>query len=72
MRVDRTELLDNLNTYGQHLVVSKDASAADLATGMGMALLALTELLKAGSPAAEQAGPSVDGGHAFKAKATRW
>jgi hypothetical protein len=70
--VDRSELLDNLKTYGQHLLVTHDAKPSDLATGMGMALLALAELLMAGSQAAMSPEPPADGGPGFKAKASRW
>lgn len=70
--MDRSELLDNLKTYGQHLLVTDDAKPSDLASGMGMALLALAELLKVDSHAAVSPEPPAEGGQAFKAKASRW
>jgi hypothetical protein len=70
--VDRSELLDNLKTYGQHLLVTKEAKPGDLASGMGMALLALVELLKAESHAAVSPEPPAEGSQPFKAKASRW
>jgi hypothetical protein len=68
--MDRGKLLGDLEALGARLVAGKDTSAVDLAAGMGMALLALAELLKLETQAEPQSGPAASTG--FKAKSSRW
>jgi hypothetical protein len=72
--MDKAKLLGDLESLGERLIVAKYASADDMATGMGTALLALAELLRAEPQAAVQAqappAPGSDAG--FKAKSSRW
>lgn len=70
--MDRIELLNKLDAFGQHLLGTRTATSDDVATGVAMGLLALAELLKAGPHEVEQVGSAPDASTAFKAKANRW
>ena len=71
--MDTTELPETLSAFGQHLVEIKEASADDVATGVGMALLGLAELLKIARENVKHLDDKApDAGMTFKAKANRW
>ncbi|HEY1961489.1 MAG TPA: hypothetical protein VGG69_03640 [Rhizomicrobium sp.] len=74
--MDKAKLLGDLEALGERLIAAKYASADDMATGMGTALLALAELLKVEpqamipAPAEPASGNVANAG--FKAKSSRW
>ena len=65
--MDRLELIDNLNSYGRRLN-TESVAPEELAKGVGLALLALAELMR-GTPAEDALNPAPE---SFKAKASRW
>ena len=70
MLVDASDLLETLKLHGERLTRS-EPNSADIAKGLGLALLALEQLLRSGQAgsAAPAAGKPADG---FKSKASRW
>jgi hypothetical protein len=68
--METSELLQSLKSQGQRLI-GESARPDDLAKGMGLALLALEELLRPdGSSEAADTVQTAAG--TFKAKANRW
>lgn len=65
--MDRLELIDNLNSCGRRLN-TESVAPEELAKGIGLALLALAELMR-GTPAEDASNPAPE---SFKAKANRW
>ena len=66
--MDRTELIDNLNSYGRRLA-TESIAADEMAKGLGLGLLALSELIREMS----SDDPSVaSAASPFKAKSNRW
>jgi len=65
--MDRIELIDKLNSYGRRLN-TESVLPEELAKGVGLALLALAELMR-GTPAEDASNPAPK---SFKAKANRW
>jgi hypothetical protein len=67
--MDTTELLEQLDSCGNKLSTEL-ANPADIAKGVGLALLALSDLIKVASANATPGMPTQPTG--FNAKASRW
>ena len=67
--MDTTELLERLNSCGCHLTAEAE-TRDELANGVGLALIALGELIK-GAAGSDIPSPAAHG-LAFKAKSNRW
>ncbi len=67
--MNTTELLEDLDSSGHHLM-AKGRSDDELAKGLGLALLALSQLIKS-SPGSDTPVTAALSG-TFKAKSNRW
>jgi hypothetical protein len=67
--MEKTELLESLDTYG-HRLSAGEAVPNDVTKALGLALLALNQLMK--GPSISDIPSAPNQGAAFKAKGNRW